>query len=127
MLVTVYINGTSPNLLAIVVSIENDVTPVVFTMRVVDSMGLDMNSIRHRGSRRILDAGPDRRKCPQDAIVFDVTHEQAACLAGRNDETEFVIDFDAMHKGSRRGQFSNDRRRFAAPAPLDFQLSPAWG
>lgn len=42
MLTTVCINGTSPDFLAIVVSIENNVTSVVFTVRVVDSMGLEM-------------------------------------------------------------------------------------
>lgn len=54
-----------------------------------------MNGIRHRGCRKILDA--NRRKCPQDAIAFDVAHEEAAYLAGCNNETKSIIDFDAMH------------------------------
>ena len=75
MLNAVCINGTSPDFLVIVASIEYDVTPVIFTMRIVDSMGLEMNHIRHWGSMRILDAEPDRGKCPQDTIAFNVTHE----------------------------------------------------
>lgn len=46
MLISVRINGTSPDLLAIVVSVEDDVASIIFTMRIIDNMTLVMNLVR---------------------------------------------------------------------------------
>ena len=46
MLISVRINGTSPDLLAIVVSVEDDVASIIFTMRIIDNMTLVMNRVR---------------------------------------------------------------------------------
>lgn len=40
MLIAVCIYGMSPDLFAIVVSIENDITPVIFAVRIMDSVSL---------------------------------------------------------------------------------------
>lgn len=47
MLIIIDVDGMSPDFLAIVLSIEHDVTPVILQVCIMDDMRLGTNSVRH--------------------------------------------------------------------------------